>query len=76
MAGHQHDWKLSLKSRIENQFEAVRIIGERQFFVHCDTGYNQRHFVDVLFSEPALTGAKAVASKISSTLQVTVEWMY
>lgn len=76
MVGCQHDGELYLSSEMDVQLDAVCLNDSKQCYVHGDTGYNRRHFLDVLFSGASLSAAQRATNLATGGVRVTVKWMY
>lgn len=76
LEGCRHDWALYVNSGIEPQLEEMMLHDGVQYFIHGDSGYNERVFMDVPFSSANLTPAQRAANMSTASVRVTVEWMY
>lgn len=76
LEGCRHDWALYVNSGIDEQFGDMMFLDGVQYFIHGDSGYNERAFLDIPFSGAHLTPVQKAANKETATVRVTVEWMY
>lgn len=47
-----------------------------QCFLHSDSGYNARHYLDLPFVGAMLSAQQLAVNSSSGSLRVTVKWMY
>lgn len=76
MAGSRHDWALYVDANTDEQLQNVCRVGEVQYYIHGDSGYNRRCYLDVPFCGANITPAQRAANRSTSAVRVTVEWMY
>lgn len=76
LEGCRHDWALYVNSGVEEQMEEMMLFNGIQYFIHGDSGYSARAYLDVPFSGSNLTPAQKSANCATAAVRVTVEWMY
>ena len=76
MAGSRHDWALYTDSDMDSQLQHVCTVDSEQYFIHSDSGYSRRSYLDLPLVGINLSPAKKAANKCTGSVRVKMEWEY
>ena len=74
--GRRHDWTLFVRSDLDTQLEEVMKVGDRQFCIFGDSGYNVREYFEIPFQGSHLNENQRAFNRAMSGARITVEWMF
>lgn len=61
---------------MEHQLQEVRPIVDNKYYIHNDSVYNGRVYLDVQFQDVTLSSARRATNRSTASVRVTVEWIY
>lgn len=74
--GRRHDWTLYTRSEIDSQLEAFLRVGEDQFCIYGDSGYNERLHLQIPFQGSQMSPEESSFNKAMSSGRISVEWLF
>lgn len=76
LEGRRHDWKLYVRSELDDQFTEFMEVDGLQYCTYGDSGYNWREFLEIPFQGSNISDNQNAFNKRMSEERVTVEWMF
>lgn len=73
--GHRHYWTISMRINLEEELPEWLAVKDTKYWVHEDSGYAWRLFLETPFHRSHLDPVQLASTKASSSEKITVQWV-